>query len=62
MSNLPAMNETAILELVISDLQEYHNFTMEKAQEQAEDIAECIIEAMWSEYSHVLSECAEGRY
>ena len=62
MSNLPAMNDTVILEMVINDLQEYYDFTLAEAQEQAENIAQSIVEAMWSEYSHVLNECAEGRY
>ena len=56
------MNDTVILEMVINDLQEYYDFTLAEAQEQAENIAQSIVEAMWSEYSHVLNECAEGRY
>ena len=62
MLELPAMNDQVILQMVINDLQEHHGRTEQEAIDESQEFCESIIEAMWSEYSHVLSECAEGRY
>lgn len=62
MSELPAINDQVILQMVIDDLQEYHGRTKQEAIDESQEVAEAIIEAMWSEYSHILEECAEGRY
>ena len=58
----PAINDEAILQMVIDDLQEEYGRTLIQATDEAPDIAGHVVEAMWSEYSHVLSEAAEGRF
>ena len=59
---LPALNDSVVYDMVISDLQEYHDYSLTEAEEKASHISETIVGAMWDEYSHVLSECVEGRY
>jgi len=50
------INDEAFLAQVIDDLVEYQNYSQAEAEETAPDMANTLIEAMWDEYSHVLSE------
>ena len=46
---------------MLEDLTEYHDLTPEEAEARVDDHAETVIDAMWDEYSHVMSEIIQGR-
>ena len=55
----PGINDDVIHAMIVNDLQQYHGYTKEDAEDS--DFGETVVSAMWDEYSYVLSECSQGR-
>ena len=54
------INDDAMYNQIVEDLVENHGYAEAEAKESAEDFRPALTDAMWDEYSHVLSELAAG--
>ena len=54
------INDEAMINQIIEELVEHHDYTESEAKECAENFGYSIVNSMWDQYSHTLSELVAG--
>lgn len=54
------INDETMLEQIVNDLVEYHDYSKSEARKAAPDFTESVVNSMWDQYSYTLSELTAG--